>query len=163
MPPSLFRDRTFTLANALTLVVYAALGGVMMLMVLQLQVSLGYNPTAAGLAGLPITIIMLLLSSRSGALAARIGPRAQLVTGPFLIAAGMLLLMRVEPGASYVGTVLPAVVVFGLGLATVVAPVTATVLAAAPTTSPGSPPGSTTRSRGRAACSPSRCCPRWPG
>ncbi|GAA1941112.1 MFS transporter [Amycolatopsis minnesotensis] len=132
VPPSLFRDRTFTLANALTLVVYAALGVVMMLMVMQLQVSLGYGSTAAGLAGLPITIIMLLLSSRSGALAARIGPRAQLVTGPFLIAAGMLLLMRVEPGASYPGTVLPAVVVFGLGLATVVAPVTATVLAAAP-------------------------------
>ncbi|MEC3982788.1 MFS transporter [Amycolatopsis sp. H20-H5] len=132
VPPTLFRDRTFTLANALTFVVYAALGGVMMLMVMQLQVSLGYSPTAAGLAGLPITIIMLLLSGRSGALAQRIGPRTQLVVGPILVGAGMLLLTRVAPGASYLGAVFPAVTVFGLGLATVVAPVTATVLAAAP-------------------------------
>lgn len=132
VPPMLFRDRTFTLSNALTFVVYAALGGVMMLLVLQLQVSLGYSPTLAGLAGLPITILMLLLSSRSGALAQRIGPRAQLVAGPIVIGAGMLLLTRVGPGSSYVGSVLPAVAVFGLGLATVVAPVTATVLAAAP-------------------------------
>jgi EmrB/QacA subfamily drug resistance transporter len=132
VPPVMFTDRTFTLSNGLTFVVYAALGGVMMLLVLQLQVSLGYSPTAAGIAGLPITIIMLLLSGRSGALAQRIGPRAQLVVGPFLLAAGMLLLMRVGPGSTYVGSVLPAVVVFGLGLATVVAPVTATVLAAAP-------------------------------
>ncbi|WP_216217660.1 MFS transporter [Amycolatopsis aidingensis] len=132
VPPALFGDRTFTLANGLTLVVYAALGGVMMLMVLQLQVSLGYSPTAAGLASLPITLIMLALSGRSGALATRIGPRAQLVAGPLLIAGGMLLLLRVVPGASYLGSVLPAVVVFGLGLATAVAPVTATVLAAAP-------------------------------
>lgn len=132
VPPSLFADRTFTLCNALTFVVYAALGGVMMLLVLQLQVSLGYSPTEAGIAGLPITLVMLALSGRSGALAQRIGPRTQLVAGPFVIAAGVLLLMRVEPGASYLGSVLPAVLVFGLGLATVVAPVTSTVLAAAP-------------------------------
>ncbi|WP_199431407.1 MFS transporter [Qaidamihabitans albus] len=132
VPPGLFADRTFVCANGLTLTVYAALGGVMMLLVMQLQVSLGYSPTAAGAAGLPITLLMLALSSRSGALAQRIGPRAQLVAGPLLIAAGMLLLRRVVPGASYAGAVLPAVAVFGLGLATVVAPVTATALAAAP-------------------------------
>jgi EmrB/QacA subfamily drug resistance transporter len=132
VPPSLFRDRTFSLSNALTFVVYAALGGVMMLMVMQLQVSLGYSPTAAGIAGLPITLIMLALSSRSGALAQRIGPRLQLVAGPIVVGIGMLLMTRIAPGASYLGAVLPAVVVFGLGLATVVAPVTATVLAAAP-------------------------------
>lgn len=132
VPPALFADRSFVLANGLTLVVYAALGGVMMLLVLQLQISLGYAPTAAGLAGLPITVIMLLGSGRSGSLAQRMGPRLQLVVGPLTIAAGMLLLMRVVPGASYLGAVLPAVVVFGLGLVIVVAPVTATVLAAAP-------------------------------
>ncbi len=132
VPPALFASHTFVVANALTFVVYAALGGVLMLMVLQLQTSLGYSPTAAGLAGLPLTVIMLLLSARSGRLAARYGPRWFLVVGPLLIAAGMLLLTRVGPGASYLGAVLPAVVVFGLGLATVVAPVTATVLAAAP-------------------------------
>ncbi|WP_236796486.1 MFS transporter [Amycolatopsis sp. GM8] len=132
VPPAMFADRTFGLANGLTFVVYAALGGVLMLLVLVLQVALGYSPTASGLATLPVTIIMLLLSGRSGALAQRIGPRAQLVAGPLVLAAGMLLLMRVGPGASYLGTVLPAVVVFGLGLATMVAPVTATVLAAVP-------------------------------
>lgn len=132
VPPVLFRDRTFTLANGLTFAMYAGLGGVMMLMVMQLQVSLDYSPTAAGLAGLPLTVIMLLLSGRSGALAQRIGPRLQLVVGPIVVGLGMLLLLRVTPGASYWGTVFPGIVVFGLGLATVVAPVTATVLAAAP-------------------------------
>ena len=132
VPPSLFTSRTFTVANLLTFVVYAALGGVMLLLVVQLQVSLGYPPTLAGLAGLPITVLMLLLSARSGRLAQRVGPRTQLIVGPLLLAAGMLLLRRVVPGASYLTGVLPGVVVFGLGLAAMVAPVTATVLAAAP-------------------------------
>ncbi|MGM1064518.1 MFS transporter [Saccharothrix sp. Mg75] len=132
VPPQLFSDRTFVLANALTFLVYAALGGVMVLMVLQLQVSLHYPPTAAGLASLPITLIMLALSARSGNLAQRIGPKAQLIGGPLVIGVGMLMLRWAEPGASYWTGVLPGVVVFGLGLAAVVAPVTATVLAAAP-------------------------------
>ncbi|MFB9906082.1 MFS transporter [Allokutzneria oryzae] len=132
VPPGLFANRTFLLSNALTLVVYAALGSIMVLLVLQLQVSLGYSPTAAGLAGLPITGLMLVLSARSGKLAQRIGPRLQLVVGPFLIAAGIALLHLVTPGASYLTGVLPGLIVFGFGLAAVVAPVTATVLAAAP-------------------------------
>ncbi|MEV0680890.1 MFS transporter [Actinosynnema sp. NPDC050436] len=132
VPPPLFRNTTFALANGLTFLVYAALGGVLVLMVLHLQVSLGYPPTAAGLASLPITLTMLALSARSGRLAQRIGPRTQLVVGPLLVAAGMLLLRRAEPGVGYLDGVLPGVLVFGLGLATVVAPVTATVLAAAP-------------------------------
>jgi EmrB/QacA subfamily drug resistance transporter len=131
VPPEMFGDRTFTVSNALTFVVYTALSGVMMLMVLQLQVSVGYSPTAAGVAGLPITIIMLLTSSLSGRLAQQLGPRLQLVIGPFVIAIGMVLLTRVGPGASYLTDVFPAVVVFGLGLTSVVAPVTATVLASA--------------------------------
>jgi EmrB/QacA subfamily drug resistance transporter len=131
VPPDLFADRTFTAANLLTFVVYAALAGVMMLFLLQLQVSLGYSPTAAALAGLPITVILLLLSASSGRLAQRYGPRWFLVAGPMVIALGMVLLGRVEPGSSYLGVVLPAVVVFGAGLVAVVAPVTATVLAAA--------------------------------
>jgi EmrB/QacA subfamily drug resistance transporter len=132
VPPQLFANRTFVLANALTFLMYAALGGVMVLMILQLQISLDYSPTAAGLAGLPITIIMLVLSARSGRIAQRYGPRAQLVIGPLLVAAGMLLLRNAQPGAGYIDGVLPGITVFGLGLATVVAPVTATVLAAAP-------------------------------
>jgi EmrB/QacA subfamily drug resistance transporter len=132
VPPKLFADRTFTVANLLTFVVYAALGGVLLLMVVQLQVSLHYPPTLAGLAGLPITVLMLLLSARSGRLAQRLGPRLQLVVGPLLLTAGMLMLRGVTPGASYFTGVLPGVVVFGLGLSSMVAPVTATVLAAAP-------------------------------
>lgn len=132
VPPTLFRDRTFVLSNGLTLVVYAGLGGVLTLLILQLQVSLDYTPTAAGLASLPITLLMLALSGRSGQLAQRIGPRPQLVAGPILIAGGMLLLLGVTPGASYIGSVLPGVIVFGIGLVIVVAPVTSTVLAAAP-------------------------------
>jgi EmrB/QacA subfamily drug resistance transporter len=131
VPPDVFADRTFVVANALTFVVYAALGGVMMLFVMQLQVSLGYSPTVSGISGLPITIILLLLSARSGRLAQRFGPRPFLVAGPIVIALGMIMLTRVAPGASYLGSVLPAVTVFGLGLACVVAPVTATVLASA--------------------------------
>ncbi|GLW93049.1 MFS transporter [Actinokineospora globicatena] len=132
VPPALFASHTFVVANALTLVVYAALTGVMVLMGLQLQTSLGYSPTAAGLAGLPITAVMLLLSARFGQLASRIGPRWFLVAGPLLIATAMLLMTRIAPGSSYVGAVLPSVVLFGFGLSVVVAPVTATVLAAAP-------------------------------
>ena len=131
VPPDLFANRTFVVANALTFVVYAALSGVMMLFVLQLQTSLGYSPTAAGLAGLPISVLMLMLSARSGKAAQRFGPRWFLVIGPMIIAAALLLYARMTPGASYLLVVLPATVVFGLGLVAVVAPVTATVLAAA--------------------------------
>ncbi|MBV8932388.1 MAG: MFS transporter [Kutzneria sp.] len=132
VPPSLFANRTFVLTNLLTFLLYAALSGAMTLMVMQLQVSLGYSPTAAGLAGLPITIIMLVLSARSGRLAQRFGPRPQLVAGPLVVAAGMFLLRGVTPDASYPVSVLPGVVLFGFGLAVAVAPLTATVLAAAP-------------------------------
>jgi EmrB/QacA subfamily drug resistance transporter len=132
VPPDLFANRTFTVANLLTFLLYAALGGVMMLMVMQLQVSLRYPPVLAGLAGLPITVIMLLLSAQSGKLAQRIGPRLQLIVGPILVGVGMLMLRWAVPGASYLTGVLPGVVVFGLGLLCAVAPVTATVLAAAP-------------------------------
>ena len=131
VPPDLFADRTFAVANALTFVVYAALGGVMMLFVLQLQTSLGYSPTLAGVAGVPISVLMLLFSARSGKLAQRFGPRWFLVVGPMVLAAGMAMLTMVTAGVSYWLVVLPAVLVFGLGLVIVVAPVTATVLAAA--------------------------------
>ena len=130
VPPDIFANRTFVVANLLTFVVYAALGGVMMLFVMQLQISLGYAPTLAGLASIPISVIMLLLSAQSGKLAQRYGPKPFLVVGPIVIALAMVMYTRVTPGASYLLTVLPAVVVFGLGLACVVAPVTATVLAA---------------------------------
>lgn len=131
VPPDLFADRTFVVANLLTFVVYAALGGMMMLFVLQLQVSLSYGPTAAGLASLPVSLLMLAFSARAGKLAQKFGPKAFLVAGPIVVGAGMAMLTMVTPGASYLTVVLPAVVVFGVGLTAVVAPVTATVLAAA--------------------------------
>jgi EmrB/QacA subfamily drug resistance transporter len=131
LPLSIFSSRQFTSANLVTFVVYAALGGVFFLLVVFLQVALGYTPVAAGAASLPVTVLMLLLSARAGALAQRIGPRIPLTAGPLLIAVGMLLMSEIDIGDSYVGSILPAVVVFGLGLSLVVAPVTATVLAAA--------------------------------
>jgi MFS family permease len=132
LPLEIFSSRQFSAANGVTFVVYAALGGVFFLLVVVLQSALGYSAIAAGAASLPITVIMLALSMQAGALAQRIGPRIPLTVGPLIIAAGMLLMLRIEPGASYVSTILPAVIVFGFGLALVVAPVTATTLAAAP-------------------------------
>lgn len=131
LPPGVFADRQFAAANLVTFAVYAALGGVFFLLVITLQVAVGYSAVAAGAAGLPITALLLLLSGRAGAMTQRIGPRKPLTAGPILLAAGMLLMRRIDPGAEYLTDVLPAVLVFGLGLATVVAPVTATVLAAA--------------------------------
>ncbi len=131
LPLSLFRNRQFSAANLVTVVVYAALGGVFFLLVAFLQIAMGWSPVAAGAASLPVTALMLAFSARAGALAQSIGPRIPLTVGPLVIACGLLLMTRIAPGDSYVGSVLPAVVVFGLGLTLVVAPVTATVLAAA--------------------------------
>ncbi len=131
LPLEIFRSRQFSAANAVTFVVYAALGGFFFLLVAFLQISMGYTPIEAGAASLPVTLLMLAFSARSGALAQRIGPRLPLTVGPLVIAAGLLLMTRIEPGDSYLTAILPAVVVFGLGLTLVVAPVTATVLAAA--------------------------------
>jgi EmrB/QacA subfamily drug resistance transporter len=131
MPLEIFRSRQFSAANLFTFAVYAALGGFFFLFVAFLQISLGYSAIAAGAASLPVTALMLLFSARSGAMAQRIGARIPLSVGPLVIAAGLLMTTRIEPGDSYVTGVLPAVIVFGLGLTLVVAPVTATVLAAA--------------------------------
>ena len=130
LPLDIFTSHQFVGANLVTLVVYGALSGVMFLLMLQLQQVAGYSPVQAGAAGFPITIIMLLLSARAGRLAQRIGPRLPMTLGPIVAAAGIALMSRVGAGASYFSVVLPAVVVFGLGLALTVAPLTATVLAA---------------------------------
>ncbi|MFF9217526.1 MFS transporter [Streptomyces viridosporus] len=137
MPPDLFASRQFTAANLVTLCVYAAFGGFFFLAALQLQVVVGYSALAAGTALLPTTALMLLLSARSGELGDRIGPRLPLTVGPLLCAAGMLLMLRVGPGASYPADVLPALLVLGLGMVTLVAPLTATVLASVATARAG--------------------------
>ncbi|WP_199907537.1 MFS transporter [Nocardioides terrigena] len=132
MPPELFRDRTFSASNAMTFLVYAALGAVLFFLVLQLQTVSGYGALGAGVATLPITVCMLLLAARGGALGARIGPRIPMTVGPVVMAVGTLLLLGVGDDVDYWVDVFPGLTVFGLGLALMVAPLTATVLAAAP-------------------------------
>jgi len=133
MPLDIFASRQFTAVNLVTLCVYAAFGGFFFLTALQLQVVAGYSALQAGTALLPTTVLMLLFSARSGELSQRIGPRIPLTVGPLLCAAGMLLMLRVGEDASYVADVLPALLVMGLGMVTLVAPLTATVLASVDT------------------------------
>lgn len=132
VPLGLFADRVFAAANLVTLTVYAAIGAVFFLLVLDLQLVAGYSPLAAGAATLPITALMLVFSSYAGALGSRIGPRIPMTVGPWIAALGLVLTLRIGPGASYVTEVLPAVLVFGVGLTTLVAPLTTAVLSAAP-------------------------------
>ncbi len=128
LPLGIFRSRAFTAANLVTFAVYAALGGVFFLLGLNLQVVSGFTPLAAGAALLPVTGLMLLLSARAGALAESIGPRVPMTVGPLACAGALLLLARVGPHASYPVTVLPGVLVLGLGLSLTVSPLTATAL-----------------------------------
>jgi EmrB/QacA subfamily drug resistance transporter len=131
LPLEIWRSRQFTAANLVTFVVYASLGITFFLLIVNLQQVLGYSPMQAGLATLPITVLMLALSASAGQLAQRIGPRLPMTAGPLALAVGLVLLSRVHEGTTYLGTVLPGVIVFGLGLTLTVAPLTATVLAAA--------------------------------
>ena len=130
LPLGLFRSRQFSGANATTLAVYAALSGAFFLLVLELQVVLGYSALEAGSALLPVTLLMLALSARAGALAQRIGPRLPMTIGPVGVAVGLLLWSRVDAGSTYAATVLPGAIAFGLGLSLTVAPLTATIMAA---------------------------------
>jgi EmrB/QacA subfamily drug resistance transporter len=131
VPPELVRVRQFVAANAVTLLVYAALGALFVILLLQLQTVAGFSPLLAGASMLPLTVIMILFSARVGALSQRIGPRIPMTAGPVVAAVGVLLMLRIGPGARYLTDVLPAVVVFGAGLSLTVAPLTATVLDAA--------------------------------
>lgn len=131
LPLSIFASTQFTWANVLCFVVYAALGGVSFLLVQHLQIVLGYSGTQAGAAFVPVSLIMFALSARSGALAQRIGPRRPLTAASLVLTVAMVQLAMLDAGDGYVSAVLPAAVVFGLGLAGLVAPVTATTLAAA--------------------------------
>ncbi|SDM30731.1 drug resistance transporter, EmrB/QacA subfamily [Streptomyces wuyuanensis] len=137
LPVSIFRSRLFTAVNLVTVCVYAGFSGFFFLTALQLQVVSGYSALGAGTALLPTTVLMLLLSAQAGQLGERIGPRIPLTVGPLLCAAGMLLMLRVGPDASYRADVLPALLVLGLGMVTLVAPLTATVLASVDTARAG--------------------------
>ena len=130
LPLAVFRTRAFTGANLVTFLVYAANGGLFFLFVVNLQVVAGWSPLAGGVALLPVTLLMLAFSARSGALGQRIGPRIPMTVGPLICAAAMVLMARIGAGATYWADVLPAVLVFGMGLSLLVAPLTATALGA---------------------------------
>jgi EmrB/QacA subfamily drug resistance transporter len=141
VPPSLFANNTFRVANAVTLLIYGALGAVFLVLVLQLQTVAGFSPVAAGTALLPVTAVLLVFSSRAGVLAGRIGPRLPMTIGPLIAAAGLLLMLRIGRATSWLVDVLPAALVFGAGVALVVAPLTSAVLESAPDRLVGSASG----------------------
>jgi MFS family permease len=129
LPVHLFAVRAFTVANVVTFAVYGALGAGSFLLTIALQVGLGYEPWAAGLATLPMTVIVAAFSPTVGSLVPRFGPRPFLALGPAVIATALIVLSRIAPGSNYVTGVLPGVLLFGVGLALVVAPVTTAAVA----------------------------------
>jgi EmrB/QacA subfamily drug resistance transporter len=132
VPPRMFVARQFAATNAVTLLVYAGLGGALFLLPITLQEVAGYSPLESGLALVPITLMMLFLSARSGKLASRIGPRLQMTTGPLIAGAGLWLMTLCVHHHNYFIGVLPGVVVLGAGLVITVAPLTSTAMSSAP-------------------------------
>ena len=131
LPLRLFRRRNFAVANVETLFVWGALATVTFFLALYLQQLAGYSPLQAGLALVPITIVMFLFSRYVGRMSARSGPRLFMGLGPCVCAAGLLLMLPLGRRLDYLPQLLPAVLVFALGLTLTVAPVTTTVLAEA--------------------------------
>lgn len=125
---SLFSRRNFAAGNAETFVIYGGLGTVLFFLGLFLQQVAGYSPLRAGLATVPTTVVMFALSRRIGALATRLGPRRFMAGGPLLMAIGVALMLGLGPHVNYLTDLLPALVIFALGLSVTVAPLTAAVL-----------------------------------
>ena len=130
LPLSIFRSQQFSGVNATTFLVYAALSGLFFLLMPQLQGNLHYSALRAGAALTPANVIMLVFSPIAGRASARIGPRVLMTVGALIAAVAMVLFTRVQPGASYLTTILPAIVIFGIGLSILVAPLTSAVLSA---------------------------------
>jgi EmrB/QacA subfamily drug resistance transporter len=129
LPLALFRSHNFTAANVSTFAMYGALGGFFFILTIHLQTVLHYTSIEAGLSALPVTVMMILLSGRIGGLSGKFGPRWFMTAGPILAGLGILMLLPLQEGSSYWWNILPGIVLFGLGLATTVAPLTTTVLA----------------------------------
>jgi EmrB/QacA subfamily drug resistance transporter len=129
LPLRLFSLRNFTFANVETLSVYAALSTLTFFLVLFLQQLDGYSPFRSGLATVPITIVMFLLSPRVGRLSMRVGPRYFMGIGPLICAASLVWMRQLSPGFNYWTTLLPQLLIFAVGLSLIVAPLTSTVLA----------------------------------
>jgi EmrB/QacA subfamily drug resistance transporter len=129
LPLGLFRRRNFAVGNLETLTMYGGLSALIFFLVLFLQQVAGYTALEAGLTTLPITIVMFTLSRRAGRLADRYGPRWFMGAGPLVAAAGLAMLQRLDADVDYLTELLPALLLFGIGLSATVAPLTATVLA----------------------------------
>lgn len=132
MPLDVFRSRAFSATNLVTFLVYAALSGMVLWLVIALQVVAHQSPMRAGFALVPLTVCMLLLSPLAGSVSERIGPTVPMTVGPLIMAGSVVALTRVDSQTSYLIDVLAPTVVFGIGLATMVTPLTATALAAVP-------------------------------
>jgi EmrB/QacA subfamily drug resistance transporter len=132
LPLGLFRAPAFSATQVETFLVYAALAGFSFFVTVTLQVVSGYSPLAAGMAALPVTLLLIAFSSRAGALGARIGPRLPMGVGPLICAVGAVLLAGIDAEAPYLTDVFPGVLLVGIGLVLVVAPLTSTALASAP-------------------------------
>ena len=131
LPLGLFRERNFAVGNLATLAIYGGLGVATFLLTIFLQQVAGYSAIAAGVALMPITACMWVLSRRFGALAGRFGPRLFMGLGPVVAGLGMIWMSRLDASVSYPGDLLPGILLFGIGLSATVAPLTTTVLAAA--------------------------------
>lgn len=127
---SLFKSRNFSGANLMTFLVYGALGGFTFSLVIYLQTALHYTAFAAGISLLPISLFLMLFSSKVGRLSAKYGPRLFMTIGPLLVGAGIGLLIFLHSGDDYITSVLPGVLLFSVGLTLLVSPLTTTVMAA---------------------------------
>ena len=156
LPLGLFRRRNFAIGNLETFAMYGGLGATFFFLVLFLQQVAGYDALQAGLALLPATLMMFALSKRAGRLADRFGPRLFMGVGPLVAAFGLGLMLRINAHLDYVTDLLPALLVFSLGLAVTVAPLTATVLAEADESNAGIASGVNNAIARVAGCSRSR-------
>ncbi|HVS78990.1 MAG TPA: MFS transporter [Candidatus Saccharimonadales bacterium] len=133
----LFRSRNFSGSNLMTFAMYGALSGFMFALVIYMQTKLGYSAIKAGVSLLPVSIVLLLFSSRIGALSSKLGPRLFMTAGPLIAALGMFLLIGYQPGDSYLWFLLPRVLIFAIGMVLLVAPLTTTVMTSVEDSSSG--------------------------